>query len=863
MSDAPEHRYLPTTIEPKWQARWEASKAFAAENGSDKPKYYALCMFPYPSGSGLHVGHPESYTAVDIVSRYKRMQGYNVLNPFGFDAFGLPAERAAQREGRHPDGITRERMDYFRTQVKSLGFSFDWDREVVTCDADYYHWTQWLFKLFYDRGLAYLAEVPVWWCEAQGTVLANEEVVDGRYVETGDPVERRYMRQWMLRITAYAESLLEGLDDPDLNWPEGLKEMQRTWIGKSTGAQITFAVDGHAGSTIEVFTTRADTLGAATYCVLAPEHELVATITTEDQRDAVTAYVDAAVAKSERDRQVGEKEKTGVFTGAYAINPLNGHKIPIWVADYVLAGYGTGAIMAVPGHDERDHEFATVHGLPIVTAYALPEGTDIEAEVFLATDGLTTVNSGDFDGLGMEEAKAKITQFLVDQGIGEAQTNYRLRDWLFSRQRYWGEPFPILHGPNGEMITVPDDALPIELPHVDEYKPTESGEPPLARATDWVNVDIDGKTWKRETNTMPQWAGSCWYWLRYMDPHNNEAAWSKEAAQYWQAVDLYIGGVEHAVLHLLYARFWNHVFHDLGLVPNREPFTRLYNQGMILANAYRDTKGRYHHPNDVVNHQDKPVEMTSAWTQLPVTTTWYAPDANGELIPVEEKSGKMGKSLNNAVDPMDIVASHGADALRIYEMFMGPLDQVKVWSTSGCDGVLRFLQRVWRLFINDQTGEVKAFAAESSKAVKKALNVAVKEASEGIEELRFNTPIAKMMEFVNTCGPTTPTKAEAEVFVRILSPWAPHLAEELWERFGHTESLTFEPWPTVDESALVDDEIPIVVQVKGKKKAVVQVAADADQDTILAAARAAADLDPAAVIKEIVVPGRLVNFVTK
>ncbi|WP_336249932.1 leucine--tRNA ligase [Stomatohabitans albus] len=863
MSDAPAHRYLPNTIEPKWQARWERENVFAAHNDSDKPKYYALCMFPYPSGTGLHVGHPESYTAIDIVSRYKRMQGFNVLNPFGFDAFGLPAERAAQREGRHPEGITRERMEYFRTQVKSLGFSFDWNREVVTCDVDYYHWTQWLFTLFFERGLAYLAEVPVWWCEAQGTVLANEEVVDNRYVETGDPVERRYMRQWMLRITDYAESLLEGLDDPSLDWPEGLKDMQRAWIGKSTGAQLSFVIDGHDDLTFDVFTTRPDTLGAATYCVLAPEHELVAAITTDDQREVVTTYVDAAAAKSERDRQVGEKDKTGVFTGAYAINPLNGRKVPVWVADYVLAGYGTGAIMAVPGHDERDHDFATVHGLPIESAYTLPEGFDIGAGVFLATETQTTVNSGQFDGLGQEEAKQAITDYLVAEGIGEAQTNYRLRDWLFSRQRYWGEPFPILHGPNGEIVTVPDDALPVELPHVDEYRPTDAGEPPLARATEWVNVTIDGKTWKRETNTMPQWAGSCWYWLRYMDPHNDKAAWSNEATEYWQAVDLYIGGVEHAVLHLLYARFWNHVFHDLGLVSVREPFTRLFNQGMILANAYRERNGKYHHPNDVVNLQDEPFEMVSPWTQQPVVTTWYATDEHGKRVPVEEKSGKMGKSLNNAVDPMDIVASHGADALRIYEMFMGPLDQVKVWSTSGCDGVLRFLQRVWRLFINDETGEVRPFASQTKPAARKALHVAVKEAGAGIEELRFNTPIAKMMEFVNVCGPDTPSRDDAEIFVRILSPWAPHVAEELWERFGHTESLTFEPWPAVDESALIDDEITIVIQIKGKKKTVIQVPVDADDDTILQAARDAADLSPDNVIKEILVPGRLVNFVTK
>lgn len=862
MSDAPQFRYAPQQIEPKWQAHWANEDLFAAHNNSDKPKYYALCMFPYPSGSGLHVGHPESYTAVDIVSRYKRMKGFNVLNPFGFDAFGLPAERAAQREGRHPDGITRERMAYFRTQVKSLGFSFDWNREVVTCDVEYYRWTQFLFSRFYERGLAYLAEVPVWWSPAQNTVLANEEVVDGRYVETGDPVERRVMRQWMLRITDYAESLLQGLDDPALDWPEGLKDMQRAWIGKSVGAEIHFAIDGHAGKVMKAFTTRPDTLGAVTYAVLAPEHELVSEITTDAQREAVDAYVEAAIAKSERDRQVGEKDKTGVFTGAYAINPLNGERIQIWVADYVLVGYGTGAIMAVPGHDERDHAFATVHGLPIITAYNLPDGVDIQDEVVLATEGLTTTNSGDFDGLDMAEAKQAITAHLVAQGLGEEQTNYRLRDWLFSRQRYWGEPFPILHGPDGEIVTVPDDALPIELPHVDEYRPTESGEPPLARATDWVTLDIDGKTWRRETNTMPQWAGSCWYWLRYMDPHNTTAPWAKEAAEYWRAVDLYIGGVEHAVLHLLYARFWNHVFHDLGLVPNREPFTRLFNQGMILANAYRDAKGKYHHPDDVVQHQDQPVELVSAWTQQPVTTTWYAP-VDGELIPVEEKSGKMGKSLNNAVDPMDVVASHGADTLRIYEMFMGPLEQVKVWNTSGCDGVLRFLQRAWRLFVDETTGELRPFAEETKREARKALYVAVKEAGEGIEDLRFNTPIAKMMEFVNACGPDTPSKADAETFVLILSPWAPHLAEELWQRFGHTESLTFAPWPAMDESALVDDEIPIVVQIKGKKKAVIQVPAGSDNDTILAAAREAAGVDPAAVIKEIVVPGRLVNFVTK
>ena len=862
MSADQSSRYTPAAIEPKWQERWASEATFAAEEDPTKPKYYVLCMFPYPSGSGLHVGHPESYTAVDLVARYKRMTGHAVLNPIGFDSFGLPAERAALREDRHPATITRERIAYFREQMQRLGFSFDWSREVSTCEPDYYRWTQWIFLKLHEQGLAYLEEVPVNWCPAQGTVLANEEVVDGRYVETGDPVERRNMRQWMLKITAYAQRLLDDLEG--LDWPDGVLEMQRQWIGRSEGAQVRFAVQGHeqAGDDggFVVYTTRPDTLFGATYCVLAPEHALVDRITTPERAAEVGAYVEAAKNRSDMDRQVAaDKEKTGVFTGAYAINPVNGQPIPIWVADYVLATYGTGAIMAVPAHDERDHAFARKFGLDIVPVIAAPDGHDIQAEAWTG-DG-PAINSGHFEGMDVATFKAAIIDWLEAEGVGERTVNFKLRDWLFSRQRYWGEPFPMAHLEDGTVVPVPADTLPVALPAVDAYKPTADGQPPLARAGDWLHTTIDGQPAVRETNTMPQWAGSCWYYLRYMDPHNTELPFSPEAVSYWKSVDLYIGGVEHAVLHLLYARFWHKVLYDCGLVPTKEPFQKLFNQGMILAYAYRESSGRYHAPETVERRTDAPTTLTSAWSGDTVETDWYV---KGTDTAVECKLGKMGKSLNNSVDPMEIIEKYGADTLRVYEMFMGPLEQVKPWQTSGCDGIFRFLARVWRLFIDEDTGALQPFGP-TPKKVRKALHIAIRETTEGIEQLKVNTPVAKMMEFVNACGGTLPSREDAEAFLLILSPFAPHLAEELWERLGHTESLSYEPWPAFDPTALVDDEITIVIQVRGKLRGRLQIARDTGRDDILAAARelegVSKFLEGKTIRKEIYVPGRLVNFV--
>jgi len=851
-------RYTPADIEPKWQARWADEDTFVATEDPTKPKYYVLCMFPYPSGSGLHVGHPESYTAVDLVARYKRMTGHAVLNPIGFDSFGLPAERAAMKENRHPAQITNERIDYFRTQLKSLGFSFDWSREVSTCEADYYKWTQWIFLKLHEQGLAYLEEVPVNWCPAQGTVLANEEVVDGRYVETGDPVERRNMRQWMLRITEYAQRLLDDLDG--LDWPEGVLEMQRQWIGRSEGAEVRFDVQDHDGEGFVVYTTRPDTLFGATYCVLAPEHALVSQITTADRKAEVEAYVEAAKNRSDMERQVAaEKEKTGVFTGAYAINPVNGKPVPVWVADYVLATYGTGAIMAVPAHDVRDHAFASKFGLDIVPVIQAPDGHDVQADAWTG-DG-AAINSGDFDGMKVAEFKAAIIDWLEDKGRGERKVNFKLRDWLFSRQRYWGEPFPMAHLADGTVVPVPESDLPVALPAIDAYKPTADGKPPLARAGDWLHTEIDGQPALRETNTMPQWAGSCWYYLRYMDPHNAEAAFAPERVDYWKSVDLYIGGVEHAVLHLLYARFWHKVLYDCGLVPTKEPFQKLFNQGMILAHAYRDPSGKYHSPETAERRLGELATFTAPWNNKEVTTDWYI---KGTDTPVEVKVGKMGKSLANSVDPMDIVRKYGADTLRVYEMFMGPLEQVKPWQTSGCDGIFRFLSRVWRLFVDEDSGQLRSFG-KSSKAVRKALHIAIQETTEGIEQLKVNTPIAKMMEFVNACGGKLPAKAEAEAFLLILSPYAPHLAEELWERLGHTESLAYHAWPAFDPKALIDDEITVVVQVRGKLRGKLQISKDAPKADILAAAKVlegvAKHLEGKTIRKEIYVPGRLVNFV--
>ena len=821
--------YTPATIEPRWQAWWAKNDTYRTDEDPQKPKFYGLVMFPYPSGAGLHVGHPESYTAVDAVVRYKRAKGFRVLHPMGWDAFGLPAERSAVREGIHPRIITKRNTDNFRSQLLRLGFSYDWNREVDTSSADYYRHTQSIFIELYKRDLAYLADVPVNWCPALGTVLANEEVSDGKYVETGDPVERRTMKQWMLKITAYAERLLADLDG--LDWPAGILEMQRNWIGKSEGAEVRF---GTPAGDLVVFTTRPDTLHGATFCVLAPEHPLLARLAVNPE---VSAYVATAKNRSDRDRTAGpEKDKTGVFTGSYAINPANGKQVPIWVADYVLISYGTGAIMAVPGHDERDFAFATKFGLPIERVV---EG----GELPFSGEG-RSVNSATLDGLSTAEAKRRITDELVASGKGVGKVRYKLRDWLFSRQRYWGEPFPIVHLEDGTIVVSED--LPVYLPEIDEFKPTATGEPPLGRATEWVNTSWKGQPAHRELNTMPQWAGSCWYWLRYMDARNPDVPFSPAKERLWGPVDLYVGGVEHAVLHLLYARFWHKVMFDAGWVHTIEPFQKLFNQGMILAYSYQDAAGKYWGPDDVE-------EREGAWFTK----------VTGQ--PVSTQVEKMSKSKLNVVNPNDVVDQYGADALRLYEMFMGPLEQVKPWQTSGVHGIYRFLERVWRLLVADD--DTLRLAPTVSPEVRRALHAAIKEAGDGIEAMRFNTPIAKMMELVNAAKGAPLSRDAAEAFVVILHPWAPHIAEELWHRLGFAESVYGAPWPVFDPVALVEATATIAVQVNGKLRGTFSIERGADREAVLAAAHAlenvAKYLAAAEVIKVIVVPDKLVGFVVK
>lgn len=803
------HGYNPIALEPKWQQYWDQNKTFKTTEDAGKPKFYALDMFPYPSGAGLHVGHPEGYTATDIVSRYKRMKGFNVLHPMGWDAFGLPAEQHALDTGQHPRDITFKNIDNFRRQIKSLGFSYDWDREFSTTDPDYYKWTQWIFIQLYKRGLAYVAEVPVNWCPALGTVLANEEVIDGLSERGNHPVIRKPMRQWILKITDYAERLLEDLEE--LDWSESIKDMQRNWIGKSVGAEVTFDIDGHDASLV-VFTTRPDTLFGATYCVLAPEHELVAKITTSGQKAAVEAYQDAAARKSDLERTDLAKEKSGVFTGAYAINPVNGAKTPIWIADYVLAGYGTGAIMAVPGHDSRDWEFAKQFDLPIIEVV---EGGDISKEAY-AGDG-PHINSDFLNGLTNEAAIAAMIEHLNQSGKGRGKVTYRLRDWLFSRQRYWGEPIPILHLEDGTMKTVPEDQLPLLLPDVDEIKPSGTGESPLANVTDWVNT-IDPETGmkaRRETNTMPQWAGSCWYYLRFIDPKNDKEICSPEKQKEWLPVDLYIGGAEHAVLHLLYARFWHKVLYDIGVVQTKEPFHKLVNQGMILG-------------------------------------------TNNE---------KMSKSRGNVINPDDIVNEFGADTLRMYEMFMGPLEATKPWNTNGVEGTYRFLSRVWRLFVNeDGSLNAKIGDQEASDEFKRSWHRSIKKITEHYENLRFNTAISQLMIFVNEAYKTEvlPRQAMGQ-FLQMLSPIAPHIAEELWEKLGHAESITYEAWPKYEEEWTVDPEVEIVVQVNGKIVERISIAADTQEAEMENLAKdlekVQALIDGKTIRKVIAVKGKLVNIV--
>ena len=858
--------YDHASIEKKWQKFWLENKTFKTENGGGKPKFYCLDMFPYPSGAGLHVGHPEGYTATDILCRYKRMKGFNVLHPMGWDAFGLPAEQYAVETGTHPAVTTQKNVDRFREQIRSLGFSYDWDREVNTTDPKYYKWTQWIFEQLYKKGLAYVAEVPVNWCPALGTVLANEEVIDGRSERGNHPVIRRPMRQWMLKITEYAERLLAGLDT--LDWPEGVKEMQRNWIGKSTGALVDFGVmrgSALADEKVTVYTTRCDTLFGATYMVLSPEHPLVGKWLedgTIKNADEVKAYQAKAAAKSDLERTELNKEKTGVrLDGVMGVNPVNGGQIPVFISDYVLATYGTGAIMAVPAHDERDFDFAKVFGLPIVQVVAPADSdaaktaspdpvpykgdaafTDIAAGVM--------VSSGFITGLSVDDARKKMVEWLEAKGVGRAKTQYKLRDWLFSRQRYWGEPFPVIHMEDGTTQLVPEEDLPLTLPELADYKPTGTGEPPLAKAEEWLKY-VDPKTGKkglRETNTMPQWAGSCWYYLRYIDPHNDKAFADPKLLKEWLPVDLYVGGAEHAVLHLLYSRFWHLVLFDLGLVPTPEPFQRLVNQGMILGLAYKTKRGVLI-PMDKVTWRDgKP----------------YGAEDGGEEEELTEFPAKMSKSLKNVVNPDDVVRDYGADSLRLYEMFMGPLQAVKPWSTKGVEGVFRFLKRVNKM-VTEQPIADRALTKDEAKT----LNAMIKKVGDDLEALSFNTAISAMMVFVNAFagdGRDLPREA-AEKFVLCLSPFAPHLGEELWQFLGHPGTLAYEPFPAFDPAVLVESEIEVPVQVLGKLRGRVKVPVDAKPPEMEAAARANPDvakfLEGKQIVKVVCVPKKMLNFVVR
>lgn len=803
--------YQHREIETKWQTRWDEEKVFRTrEEDLSKPKYYVLDMFPYPSGAGLHVGHPEGYTATDIVARFKRMQGYNVLHPMGWDAFGLPAEQYALDTGNNPRDFTQKNIAHFKEQIRSLGFSYDWDREINTTDPAYYRWTQWIFLKLYEMGLAYIDEVPVWWCPALGTVLANEEVINGRSERGNHPVERRPMKQWMLRITAYADRLLEDLET--LDWPEHIKEMQRNWIGRSEGAEIVFGLPDRKEK-ILVFSTRPDTLFGATYLVLAPEHPLVDHITTEKKREEVLRYREEVKQKSDLERTDLAKAKTGVFTGAYALHPVTGEKVPIWIADYVLIHYGTGAIMAVPGHDERDYEFAVQFGLPIVEVV---KGGDLTKGAYTG-DG-EHIHSDFLNGLKNKEAIAAMIDWLAAHGKGERKVTYRLRDWLFSRQRYWGEPIPILHMEDGSIEPVPYEHLPLTLPETDQIRPSGTGESPLATMEEWVHVvDEKGRRGRRETNTMPQWAGSSWYFLRFIDPHNQERFADPEKLKYWLPVDLYIGGAEHAVLHLLYARFWHKVLYDLGLVSTKEPFQKLFNQGMILG----------------ANHE------------------------------------KMSKSKGNVVNPDEIILSHGADALRLYEMFMGPLDASKAWSTTGLDGARRFLDRIWRLYVTDE-GEISPAIQDEVKAseLERVYHKTIKKVTEDFEQLHFNTAISQLMIFINEAYKQEKLPREyMEGFVKLLSPIAPHLGEELWERLGHRQTITYERWPAYDPEKLIEDEVEIVVQINGRVRSKLSIPKSLSpqemQAWVLKDQSVHAHLEGKKVKKVIPVPGKLVNIVVE
>ncbi len=856
--------YDPAAIEPRWQAFWDAQRSFrsvdphAPDFDPARPKYYVLDMFPYPSGSGLHVGHAVGYVGTDIVARRKRMQGFNVLHPMGWDAFGLPAEQYAIQTGVQPAEATRVNTDNFRRQLKKIGLSYDWSREVNTSDPRYYRWTQWIFKRLFEKGLAYQAEASVWWCEELKTVLANEEVINGRSERGNHPCVRRPLEQWMLKITAYAERLLADLDG--LDWPESIKIQQREWIGRSEGAEIEFAVEG-AGEKLVVFTTRPDTLWGATFMVVAPEHKLLAKVPAP-QRAALDAYVAAAAAKSELERTELAKDKSGVFTGLFAHNPAFDAgdprgRIPIWVADYVLISYGTGAIMSVPGHDERDFEFARKFGLEVREVVRPAAGEKGLGDGVCFTGDGVAIHSGAIDGLATPQAKKKAIELLEARGVGKARITYKLRDWLFSRQRYWGEPFPLLHLEDGRTIAVDDDALPVTLPFMEDFKPSPDGSAPLARASEWVRTSYQGQPARRDTDTMPGWAGSCWYWLRFMDPHNDSAPWSKAAEQYWGPVDLYVGGAAHAVMHLLYARFWHKVLFDLGLVHTAEPFQKLFNQGLITAFAYQDATGRLIASDEVEARGNAFVRSSSGESLQQIVT-------------------KMAKSLKNVVNPDEVIAEHGADTLRVYESFMGPLADSKPWNPRDITGSRRFLERVWRLFVDPDGADPvrpnlrvdqQAAIAGDTEQIERALNRTIARVDDSFKVFNFNTAIAAMMELVNVISkaPQALTRGQAERFALLLAPFAPHMAEELWSRLGNASSLAHGPWPTPIARYLEDDVIEIVVQVSGKMRGKVSVAKTAAQPEVERAAREAAGawLEGREVAKAVYVPGRLINLIAK
>ena len=791
-------------IEKKWQDYWEKNKTFYTDVWDfSKPKYYALDMFPYPSGQGLHVGHPEGYTATDIISRMKRMQGYNVLHPMGWDAFGLPAEQYAIKTGNHPAEFTRKNIETFKKQLKMLGFSFDWDKELATCDSEFYKWTQWIFSQLYKDGLAKLVEMPVNWCEELGCVLSNDEVINGKSERGGFPVVRKNMKQWVLDIPKYAEKLLEGLNE--LDWPESTKEIQRNWIGKSVGAEVKFKVANNDNLEFTVFTTRPDTLFGATYCVLSPEHELISKLTTPEQKQAIENYIKQAASKSDLERTELNKDKTGVFTGSYAINPVNNEKVPIWISDYVLVTYGTGAIMAVPAHDQRDYEFATKFGLKIIPVL---EGGDISKEAFVG-DGVH-INSDFLNGLNKEDSINKMISWLEEKNIGNKKINYKLREWIFARQRYWGEPIPVVYDENGKAYILPESDLPLVLPELEDYSPSKSGDSPLDKATNWVNTTFDGKNVKRETSTMPGSAGSSWYFLRYIDPKNDNEFANQELLKHWMPVDLYVGGPEHAVGHLLYSRFWNEYLFDKGLSPVKEPFAKLRHQGMILG-------------------------------------------TNGE---------KMSKSKGNVINPDDMVKEYGADSLRIYEMFMGPIDAAKPWDPNGIDGSKKFLEKVWRLYV-----ESNKIQNSENKNLEREYHYTVKKVTNDYETMNFNTAISQMMIFINAVNKEDIFPTEyAEGFLKLLNPIAPHITEELWNlSLNHSGTISYEKWPTFDKEKTINNEITLPIQFNGKLKATIQISLDEDENSIKKKVHDAIEskLDGKTIIKEIYVKNKIYNIVVK